>query len=237
MEGIIKAMSILPKHIFVIVPSYNEGTVIGKILEELVAQEVRVVVVDDGSADETAEIALGYPVYVLKHPFNLGQGAALQTGMTFALRQPDCRYLVTFDADGQHDPQDIFRLVDALEKSNVEVALGTRFGDEARLSGIRKSRYWVLKLATWLTKLLTRLEVSDTHNGVRAFTAPAARRIHLTQNRMSHASEILAQISKLKMMYMEVPVTVRYTPYSMQKGQSIWNAIDIVWDTLVGGLK
>jgi len=224
-------------NVFVIVPSYNEGGVIGQVIESLVEAKYQVVVVDDGSTDNTAEVALKFPVYVLRHPFNLGQGAALQTGISFALRQPMCQYLVTFDADGQHELGDIQNLVQALETSGADVALGTRFAEKLRPPTMPTSRLALLKLAIWLTRLMTQLEITDTHNGLRAITSAAAGRIQLTQNRMSHASEFLAQIHRLKLRYVEVPVSVQYTAYSMKKGQSLWNAIDILWDSFIGGLK
>jgi polyprenyl-phospho-N-acetylgalactosaminyl synthase len=230
-------MTYSSEQIYVVVPCYNEGRMIGQVLEGLLARGFRVVTVDDGSRDNTVAEALRYPVHVLSHPFNLGQGAALQTGITFALRQPDCRCIVTFDADGQHDPGDILRLVETLETRGVDVVLGSRFYGSTRPPTIRTSRLVLLKTATWLTRLTTGLELTDTHNGLRAFTRAAAAKIQLTQNRMSHASEILTQISRQKLAYVEAPVSIQYTAYSMEKGQSIWNAIDILWDSFVGGLK
>jgi len=210
---------------------------ISQVLGELVQEGFQVVVVDDGSCDDTVQIALTYPVYVLRHPFNLGQGAALQTGITFSLSHPDCRYIVTYDADGQHQVDDILKLVVDLSTSGAEVALGTRFYQKSRPPSLRTSRFILLKLATWWTRLITGLKISDTHNGLRGFTAEAAARIQLTQNRMSHATQILTQISSLKLKYIETPVSIQYTEYSLKKGQSIWNTIDILWDTFVGGLK
>jgi glycosyltransferase involved in cell wall biosynthesis len=227
----------IPQQIFVVVPSFNEGPMISQVLGELVQEGLQVVVVDDGSLDDTVQIALTHPVYVLQHPFNLGQGAALQTGIVFSLKHHACRYIVTFDADGQHQAADVLKLVEILSNSEADVVLGTRFFHKSRPPSLRTSRFILLKLAIWWTRLTTGLKVTDTHNGLRAFTAEAADRIQLTQNQMSHATQILTQISLLKLKYIEALVSIQYTDYSLKKGQSIWNTIDILWDTFVGGLK
>jgi len=223
--------------IFVIVPAYNESQAIQRPLTELVEAGYRVVVVDDGSTDETYAEALKHPVYVLRHPCNLGQGAALQTGITFALRNPDCQYVVTFDSDGQHQAADVERLLDALDSTGCDIALGSRFKEGLWAENIPRGKLLTLKLAVFLTRLTTGLKVTDTHNGLRAFTRSAAGQIQITQNRMSHASQILDQIADLELKTVEVPVSIHYTEYSVGKGQSLWNSINILWDSLIGRLK
>jgi glycosyltransferase involved in cell wall biosynthesis len=175
-----------------------------------------VVVVDDGSADDTAEAALRYPVWVLRHVVNLGQGAALQTGITFALRQ-GAEYVATFDADGQHEPADLPAMLAALRESGADYALGSRF--LGRADGIPLGRKLMLKAAVWFTRLMSRISISDTHNGIRMMTRRGAERIRITMNRMEHASEILDQIARSGLKYVELPVTIRYTETSLAKGQ------------------
>jgi glycosyltransferase involved in cell wall biosynthesis len=196
-----------------------------------------VVVVDDGSNDSTAEIAGRFPVILLRHMTNLGQGAALQTGISYALKFPSARYIVTFDADGQHNPGDILRLVRACEDGSYDVALGSRFMRGGGAANISFGRILALKLAVLLTRLTTGLRLSDTHNGLRAFTRQAASRITITQNGMAHASEILNLITALHLRYVEVPVTINYSAYSVGKGQSFWNSINILWDMFLGRLR
>ena len=214
----------------VVIPAFNEGRVLSEVLADLTRLPHAVVVVDDGSDDDTGRRAAEYPVVVLRHLVNLGQGAALQTGIEHALGIPGIRFIVTFDADGQHTVDDIARLLAPLRASTHDVVLGSRFLERAEAAGIRPSRVMLLKVAAWFTRLTTGLRLTDTHSGLRALTAEAAAALRIRQNRMAHASEILAQIAALKLRYCEVPIRVRYTPYSVRKGQSALNGINILWD-------
>jgi glycosyltransferase involved in cell wall biosynthesis len=164
---------------------------------------------------------------------NLGQGAALQTGIDFALLH-GARFVVTFDSDGQHRAEEIGLLVDALLDRGCDVALGTRFSAGGRAVNISRMRKLVLRLAVRVSRYSTGLEITDTHNGFRAMTRAAATRIRITQNRMAHASQILDEIARLSMSYVEVPVTVQYTDYSLKKGQRMSNAFNIIWESLTG---
>ena len=223
--------------VWVVIPAYNEAEMLGKVLTELAEhnRSYKIVVVDDGSTDRTAAIAAGLPVYLLCHPINLGQGAALATGIEYALKQK-ADIVVTFDADGQMSPEDIDKLVSEVSKDGVDVALGTRFLTSSPI-GMSKVKKIGLKLATLLTKITTGLSVTDTHNGIRAFKADALRKITITQNQMAHASEIISEIAHNKLSWREVPVTIRYTRYSKAKGQSIFNSINILFELFTGGEK
>lgn len=210
-----------------VVPAYNEGQSIAAVLDETLPHVDLVVLVDDASSDDTAGCALRPGVEVLRHPVNLGQGAALQTGIDHALAV-GATHVVTLDADGQHDPSQIARLFDAVEARGVDVALGSRFLGET--VGMPKTRRMVLKLAVAFTRITTGLQVTDSHNGFRLLTAAAAQRIRIRQNRMAHASEILEEIARKQLSYTEVPVTIRYTDYSRAKGQSSLNSFNILLD-------
>jgi glycosyltransferase involved in cell wall biosynthesis len=216
---------------WIIVPAYNEQKRLGGTLESLCRLYRNVVVVDDGSADETARVAEGYPVWILRHPVNCGQGAALQTGIDFALAQ-GAEVLVTFDADGQHSAAEIELLVEPVGSGAADVALGSRF--LGATVGLPFSRRLVLKMGVLFTRVFSGIRVTDTHNGLRAFSRSAARHIHITQNRMAHASEILDQIRQAGLRFVEVPVTVSYSADTLVKGQSSWNAIKIVFQLLLG---
>ena len=222
-----------PEDIFVVVPAYNEGPAIGPVVRELREQCYPVVVVDDGSGDETAEVAREAGAAVVRHPVNRGQGAALQTGLAWALRR-GARYVVTFDADGQHAAADIRALVVPLADGRAQVALGSRFLGSTK--NIPATRRLVLRLAVLFTRLSSAMRVTDTHNGLRAFTRAAAEQIEITLDRMAHASEILDQIHRRKLVYTEVPVHIRYTDYSREKGQSHAAAFRILADYLLGKL-
>jgi polyprenyl-phospho-N-acetylgalactosaminyl synthase len=226
-----------PPEIWVVIPAYNEEQVIDHVLSELTQHPYNVVVVNDGSSDQTAQVALKHPVTVLSHITNMGQGAALQTGIRYALRFPSTRYIVTFDADGQHDPLDIQRLLDACEQQDVQVALGSRFISGGQAVDLSLPKRVVLKLAIGYTRLICGLPLTDTHNGLRAFRADAAALLEIRHNGMAHASEIISQVASKKLSYCEVPVKIIYTPYSLRKGQSITNGLNILWDLLAGKLK
>ncbi len=222
---------------WIVIPAYNEGPVIGNVLADLIQFPYHIVLVDDGSSDCTVQEALKYPITVLQHFSNLGQGAALQTGISYALRFDEVRYILTFDADGQHRSEDIPRLLEPLQNGTSDVVLGSRFMEGGSVVNIGASRLFMLRLAVIFTKITTGLSLTDTHNGFRAFTVQSASKIRITQNGMAHASEILHQIAKYKLRYCEVPVTITYTQYSTLKGQSIWNGINILWDILTGGFR
>jgi glycosyltransferase involved in cell wall biosynthesis len=210
----------------VVIAAYNEASVIGRVISEVKRRGYTIVVVDDGSSDSTAEASAGADVLV-RHPINLGQGAALQTGVDFALER-GADIIVTFDADGQHRVVDIEKLIQAIRKADVDFALGSRFLGSS--DGIPAARRVLLKAATLFTQLTTSLRISDTHNGLRAMTRRGARVIRLRQNRMAHASEILSQIAASGLGYIEVPVSIEYSAYSLAKGQTIGDALMILLD-------
>ena len=212
--------------IWVVIAAYNEARVIARVVGEVARRGYHVVVVDDGSGDGTADHA-ATAAAVVRHPVNLGQGAALQTGIDYALHQ-GADVIVTFDADGQHRASDIERLVAALREAPADFALGSRFlGDAIALSTARRL---LLRAATLFTQFTTGLRLTDTHNGLRAMTRHGAEKIRLRQNRMAHASEILAQIAASGLPYVEVPVRIEYTAYSLAKGQRLGDALAILLD-------
>lgn len=216
-------------NIFIIIPVYNEATVIAETLHDVLKTGHKVIVVDDGSVDGTAEIVKKFPVYYICHPVNLGQGAALQTGMEFAKRN-DVLAVVHFDADGQHMASDIDRLLKPVLAEECDVVFGSRFlQPQQRMPAMRRA---LLKLARYVNWLFTGVLLSDAHNGLRALSHHAVNAIYFYENRMAHASEILSQINDKALTYKELPVTIRYTAYSRLKGQSLWNSINIIFDLL-----
>jgi polyprenyl-phospho-N-acetylgalactosaminyl synthase len=167
---------------------------------------------------------------VVRHPINLGQGAALRTGLDYALTDPQAQYFVTFDSDGQHRVVDALQMVARLEDEDLDVVIGSRFLDTRTKPGLVKRM--VLKAAVTFERLSTGMKLTDAHNGLRALNRRAAMMIAIRQNRMAHASEIVAEISRHELVYAEHPVQVIYSDYSRSKGQSIWNSINILNDLL-----
>ncbi len=221
----------LDRGIWIIVPAYNEADALAEPLGALCGRYRHVVVVDDGSTDETAQVAGSFPVHLLRHLFNLGQGAALRTGMDFALRH-DAQVIVTFDADGQHAAADVDAVAGPVQQGDVEVALGSRFLGTAH--GMPLGRRIILKTGVLFTRIFSRLRVTDTHNGLRAFSRKAAAAIPIHENGMAHASEILDEIKRQKLRYCEVPVSIRYSRDTLDKGQSNWEAFKVAGQFLVG---
>ena len=220
--------------VWIVVPAYNEFTTIGEAVRHLREFYSNIVVVDDCSSDRTLQRAQAGGAHVLRHPINLGQGASLQTGITYAL-QRGATHIVTFDADLQHKAEDVPRLLDALSETGADFALGSRFlGSALNLSLLRKL---VLKAAVIFTRTTTGMKLTDAHNGIRAMTRRGASSLQIHQNRMAHASEILQQIANSKLPYVEVPVTVEYTKYSKAKGQRLTNSVNIVLELLTGALQ
>lgn len=220
--------------VVVVVPAFNEAEAIRTVIDGILAVNPDVVVVDDGSRDGTAERLEGSGATVLRHMINRGQGAALQTGIEYAVAG-GADIVVTFDADGQHDPADIPVLAGPIERGECDVTLGSRFlGRSIDMPVVRR---FVLRTAVLVTRLVSRVQVSDVHNGLRAFSRRAAAELKITLDEMAHASEILEIIHAKGWKYIEVPVTVRYTRYSLAKGQRLSAAFRIGIQILMDKLR
>jgi len=217
----------IEKKVYIILPAYNEARIIGSLIEEVrtLYPSFHVVVVDDCSRDTTADQAKRAGADVIRHSINLGQGAAVKTGITYALRE-GAEYLVNIDADGQHSAAEIPILLAPLFDGRADIVLGSRF--LAPKSNVPPIRRIVLKAGILFTWFFSGIHLSDTHNGFRAQTRNAAQKIIINENRMAHASEILHEIVRHALRFCEVPVTVRYTQYSKQRGQRSTNALHIV---------
>jgi glycosyltransferase involved in cell wall biosynthesis len=168
---------------------------------------------------------------VLRHATNLGQGAALQTGISFAMRAPGTSYVVTFDADGQHDAADAARMVALARSEAVDVVLGSRFLGVA--SDVPPLRRALLRGAVAFTRATTGLRLTDTHNGLRVLSRRAVLDLDIRLSGMAHASELLHHVASRGLAYREVPVSITYTDYSRAKGQPGLNALNVVFDLFV----
>jgi len=218
---------------WVVVPALNEGKVIRRTITALREVFPKVVVVDDGSKDATGKEAIDSGAVVIRHPLRLGQGAAIQTGIEFALAH-GAAYVATFDADGQHNAQDLERMLRILRSEQCDIVLGSRF--LGRAEGMSRARFMLIKAAAVFTNLTTGVRLTDAHNGLRVMTAATAGRLRIVQDRMAHASEIIAQIGRMKLDVREAPVTVTYSEYSTAKGQKMSNSFRILLDLFVGWL-
>lgn len=215
---------------FIVIPAYNEESKIGTVIENLQRQGYsKIIVVDDGSRDNTTEKAREKHITVLRHLINRGQGAALKTGIDYALEQ-GASFIVTFDSDGQHHPEDIPRLLEPLQRGEAEVALGSRFLSENSNTPLMRKIF--LKGGALVFRTMYGIKLTDSHNGLRALSRKAAQSINITQDKMEHASEIVEEVSRHKLKYKEIPVTITYTEYSLQHGQRTSNAFRILFKML-----
>ena len=217
--------------VWLVIPVYNEAPVIAAVVGNALRTFGNVVCVDDGSSDGTAAQIAGTGARLVRHPVNLGQGAAIQTGVEYARRQPGARFFVTFDADGQHQIDDVLRMVRRLRTEPVDIVVGTRFqGEDSHIPLLKRV---VLKAAVKLSPRGRRLGLTDSHNGLRAFNRTVADGMDITSNGMGHAPEIVEMIDVKGWRVAEEPVTILYTDYSVAKGQSLLNGVNIVFDSAV----
>ncbi len=209
----------------IVVPAYNEEKVIGSVLKAIKKNGYRdIIVVDDASSDRTAEIATGLGAEVVSHPINRGLGGALGTGFAAALEN-EPGIVVTMDADGQHDPADISRLVKPIAQGRADVVIGSRLIRPRGMPLHRRIGNFGLNLITYM---LFGVWTTDSQSGMRAFSADALRKITLRTNRMEVSSEIIREIGRNRLRFCEVPIKPIYTEYSRKHGQSSLNAFRIV---------
>jgi len=215
-----------------VIPAYNEEKRLAAAVKDAAKFVDAVVVIDDCSRDRTAQIALSAGAYVLPHLINRGQGAALQTGTEFALQKLSADIVVHFDADGQMMGEDIPNMIKPIADGKFDVVLGSRF--KGKKSNMPFSRKITIRLALLFTILMSGMRLSDTHNGFRALSREAASKIKIKMNRMAHASEILDLIQAKKLRYTEVPVKIKYTEDTLDKGQSFFSGFAILKDYFKG---
>lgn len=216
--------------VFVVIPVFNEAEVVRETTDAVTAAYPDVVVVDDGSTDDTYQVLRQAPVHLVRHPINRGAGAATQTGISYALAR-GADVVVTFDADGQHRVEDIARVIEPIRWGEADFVIGSRFLGESE--GMPASRRLTLRLGTVFTRFVSRVRVTDPHSGLRAFNRRAASELNTTMDRMAHCSEAVDRVRERGWRFTEVPVTIRYTAYSMAKGQSNWNAVRIATRVLL----
>lgn len=219
----------------VIIPVYNEAEVIEEVLASVKNEFSNILCVDDGSADDSARLIRKSGVSLVQHSRNKGSGAALRTGIQHALKNTSIKYFITFDADGQHRASDAVSLLKYLRQSKTDIVLGSRFlGSAIDMPAVKRV---VLKAAIWFSNVTTGLKMTDTHNGLRVFNRSVAKKLRLRCSGMAHASEIIYRIAENQFRYAERPVTIIYTDYSKAKGQSVFNAFNILRELLAYRLQ
>ena len=211
-----------------VVPAFNEAKTIGSVVRNLFRHVDQVVVVDDGSADDTGRVAREEGAVVLRHEINRGQGAALETGHEYA-RRMNADYLLHFDADGQFDVTDIAPALAELKKTSADVLFGSRFLRSGQQIPWMK-KYLLLPIAYIFQRIFYGSRLRDAHNGFRILNRRALHAIHITHDRMAHATEIAAQVNAAGLWYIEFPVKVMYREY----GQGFTGGVKILKDLVLG---
>jgi glycosyltransferase involved in cell wall biosynthesis len=212
----------------IVIPAYNEEGSIKKVLSEIPKKingikEIIPIVVDDGSTDDTCSLAKSKTKHVAHHVINLGVGAALTTGFEVA-KKLKCDLAVTLDGDGQHNPNDIHRLIEPIISQKADVVIGTRMLNAKGMPFVKILGNWMMNI---MTALIMHAWSTDTQSGMRALSRKALRKMRFDSLGYEISSEIIGETKRAKLKLVEVPIETIYTEYSKANGQSILNAVNI----------
>ncbi|HRW76082.1 MAG TPA: glycosyltransferase family 2 protein [Saprospiraceae bacterium] len=228
-------MGIALDNICIVIPAFNEGSVIGQVVQRVLDLGfVHVLVVDDGSTDDTRHQALHAGAHVIRHLINRGAGAAAQTGIKY-VREHGFGYLIQIDADGQHYPEDMVRMCEHMANTQADIILGSRFIDPS--PGIPAFRVFYNQLSNIFTNWFCTRWYSDTQSGFRMLGRRAIQEIDLQIDGFGYCSEMIVLADKRGLVIEEIPIRVMYTSYSMSKGQNLQmginTALNILWKIIV----
>ena len=212
----------------IVVPAFNESTVIFDVLKSLPKRlpdidNIQVVVVDDGSFDQTQDLAKKANVKVIRHLLNRGAGAATKTGIEYA-KSRNADIIISFDADGQHNAADLSKLIAPIISGEADLVIGSRFRQKQKMPFDRLILNW---LANLVTLILFGVSSTDSQSGLRAFSQKAADFIDFKADRMDFSSEILLEAKRHNLRVVEVPTRAIYSSYSREKGQKNIHAVSI----------
>jgi polyprenyl-phospho-N-acetylgalactosaminyl synthase len=217
-------------NVYVIIPLFNESKVLDKVIDEVQGVFKNIIVVDDGSTDNSYDLLLKKDITLIKHPINLGVGAAITSGFELVKKLENAFAAITFDADGQHSIDDAKEFAEAILDCEEEIIFGSRFlGNEKNIPFIKR---YVLKTATFITNIITGTKLSDTHNGLKAIKKSCIKKLDLDINGYAYESQFIYQVSKRRISYRELSTNTIYTAYSMSKGQSLRNGFIIIEDII-----
>ena len=215
-------------NIFILIPIYNKEKKIKSVISELGQIFKNIVVVNDGSTDSTQEVLETLDIILLNHSINLGQGAAISTGFKYIQKQEDALAVITFDADGQHSAEDAKSFSKEILQCKEEIIFGSRF-IENKLN-IPLVKRVVLSIVVFFTNKLSKVALSDAHNGLKAIKKSSLNKIDIDIDGFGFESQIIHQVSKKAIMYKEMPTNTIYTNYSKNKGQRLLNGLIILED-------
>lgn len=213
--------------LLIIIPAFNEESVIRETIKGIknaLKGNFPILVVDDGSSDHTGTVAKEEGVIVIRHPINRGLGGALGTGLYWA-KINNIDYCVTFDADGQHDPKDLKKMLEPILNNEADVVIGSR-----TINGWKElptDRKLIMAVSNFLTWFLFGIKTTDSLSGFRAFNRVAIEKIRIQTDRMEVSNELFCEIKRNKLRLMEVPIKVIYSDYSRSKGQKNSNSFSV----------
>lgn len=215
--------------IVAVIPAYNEATRIGSVVSAVKAYVSEVIVVDDGSSDDTAAQAKAAGARVVRHIQNSGAGAATMTGLE-AARRLGSDIVITLDADEQHDPKDIPALLEPIMAGRADIVFANRFGQKNRIPFIRRVFNGIGNVVTLIA---TGRWVADSQCGYKAFGPVAVREINLRMSGFEFCTEIVRESVHHKWRIAQVPVKVVYSEYTLAKGQSFANGVRTAFKILL----
>lgn len=215
----------------IIIPSYNEGKVIHGVLQNIISEtkankiyKIDIVLVNDGSSDDTENLVQNLPVSVVSHLVNMGSGAATRTGLEYAKRN-NYDFAVSIDADGQHSPKDLMNVIKKLVDDDYDLVIGSRL---LNTKGMPAHRILGNKLLNIVTRILFGVAVTDSQSGLKAFSRKSIEQIEIRSNGFEFCSEIVWRAKQNNLKITEIPIEAIYTDYSLQKGQNNINALRII---------
>jgi len=214
----------------ILIPAYNEEKTLGRVIKTLPkkfkgVEKYEIIVVNDGSFDDTEKVAKNLPVTLLSHWLNRGLGGALGTGFAYAKKNDfDC--LVTFDADCQHHPDDIQSVIDPIIKKQADMVVGSRLREK------KGNMPWYRQIGilgmNMITYLLFWVWTTDSQSGLRAFSRNSIEKMEIKSQKMEVSSEFFHEVQYNNLVLKEVPIRSIYTDYSLTKGQKNINAFKIL---------
>ncbi|MCB9822879.1 glycosyltransferase family 2 protein [Candidatus Nomurabacteria bacterium] len=217
-------------NICIIIPAFNEATTITGVIDDVRSalkkekHAFEIVIVNDGSSDDTSKLAEASDANVINHILNTGAGGATATGLSYAERN-NFDIAVTMDADGQHSPKDVVKGIEELKKNDADLLIGSRL---VNTDGMSKVKILGNKGLSIITYLVFNVKVTDSQSGLRIFSKRALTRLKWRTSGYEFASEMLWRANQLGLKIDEFPIKAIYTEYSMSKGQNNWNAINII---------
>lgn len=218
------------KKFCVVIPAYNEASVIKGVVRSArkvfssFKYPVDIVVIDDGSRDNTSTEAMAGGARVIRHILNSGAGGATATGLSYAM-QYGYTGAATMDADGQHDPQDVLRGITEISTGNIDLLIGSRLIDSSGMSRVKVLGNWGLSLITFI---LFGVKSTDSQSGMRIYSRKALEQLRWKTSGYEFCSEMIWRASQLGLTICEYPIQAIYTDYSKSKGQNNWNAVNIL---------